>query len=83
MNLTPQAQTVLGDLQAGFELTARDARKFYRVRNLRARVSELRRAGFCVYTNRREGRTTYRLGQPKRSMIALAYNVHGPALFQA
>jgi hypothetical protein len=81
MSLTPQAQKVLNDLQAGFSLTPSQAKAFYGVRNLCARVAELRQAGYCVYTNKRNGRTYYRLGSPTKRMIQTAYSKLGPDAF--
>ena len=53
------------------------------VPSVRARISELRRAGYSVYANTRakDNKTFYRLGTPSRKMVAAAYAVLGSAAF--
>ena len=53
------------------------------VPSVRARISELRRAGYSVYANTRakDNKTVYRLGTPSRKMVAAAYAVLGSAAF--
>lgn len=68
-------------LSTGRAITANEARTRFGIRNLRARVNELRNEGFCVYTNRANSTTTYRLGRPSRAIVAAAYSVAGSALF--
>ena len=53
------------------------------VPSVRARISELRRAGYPVYANTRsqDNKTFYRLGTPSRKMVAAAYAVLGSAAF--
>lgn len=50
---------------------------------VRARVAELRAAGYAVYANTRakDGKTFYRMGRPSRAMVAQAYAVFGAAAF--
>jgi hypothetical protein len=67
-------------LSSGRTISAREARSRFGIRNLRARVNDLRNEGFCVYTNRGE-RTTYRLGRPSRAMVAVAYQAAGSSIF--
>ncbi len=67
-------------LSSGRTISVREARSRFGIRNLRARVNDLRNEGFCVYTNRGE-RTTYRLGRPPRTMVAVAYQAAGSSIF--
>lgn len=68
-------------LSSGRSITSRQART-YGIRNLRARVNDLRNEGYCVYTNRStKGKTSYRLGRPSRAIVAAAYQVAGSTLF--
>lgn len=69
-------------LSSGRSISAREARSRFGIRNLRARVNDLRTEGFCVYTNRGE-RTTYRMGRPSRAIVAAAYQVAGSTIFSA
>lgn len=46
-----------------------------------ARVSELRAQGHAIYTNRKDGKVTYRLGSPSRAMVAAAFAVAGSSMF--
>jgi hypothetical protein len=57
-------------------LTERQARKAG-IKNLRARVDELRKAGFAVYNNDGE----YRIGTPTRRMVQAAYRLLGGSAF--
>lgn len=67
-------------LSGGRTISAREARSRFGIKNLRARVNDLRSEGFCVYTNRGET-TTYRLGRPSRSMVRVAYKFAGSSIF--
>jgi DNA-binding Lrp family transcriptional regulator len=51
--------------------------------SVRARISELRSAGYSVYANTRakDNKTFYRLGTPSRKMVAAAYQLFGSAAF--
>ena len=53
------------------------------VPSVRARISELRRAGYSVYANTRarDNKTFYRLGKPSREMVAQAYAMFGAQAF--
>lgn len=77
-----QTEKVLSFLKSGRNLNPNQARSMFGVRNLRARVSDLRSEGYAVYTNTRRGKTTYRLGTPSRSMVAAAYAAIGTKAFQ-
>jgi hypothetical protein len=67
-------------LSTGRTISAAQARSRFGIRNLRARVNDLRSEGFCVYTNRGET-TTYRMGRPSRSIVAAAYQTAGSRIF--
>lgn len=68
-------------LSTGRTITSAQARSRFGIRNLRARINDLRSEGYCVYTNRSSNTTTYRLGRPSRAIVAAAYQVAGSALF--
>lgn len=68
-------------LSSGRSITAAQARSRFGVRNLRARVNDLRSEGFCVYTNRTSTGTSYRIGSPSRAMVTAAYQTAGSSLF--
>ena len=67
-------------LSTGRSISAAQARTRFGIRNLRARVNDLRSEGFCVYTNRGET-TTYRMGRPTRAIVAVAYQTAGSRIF--
>lgn len=77
-----QNEVLLKAFENGAELSERVADYFYGVRNLRARVAELREEGYAIYTNTQHGHTTYRLGQPSREMVRIAYRARGPKVFR-
>lgn len=76
-----QNERLVRYLVGGRSISASEARSRFGIRNLRARVNDLRTQGFCVYTNRDGSRTTYRMGTPSRAMVAVAYQVAGVRLF--
>ncbi len=81
-----QKQKILSVLKEGRELTAKQIASQFLVGSPTKVVSELRRDGYAIYLNRRvdtKGRETqkYRLGTPKRSMVALAAQVFGARAF--
>lgn len=82
--LKPQTQKVLNYFKSGRELNAAQAEGLFGVKNLRARVAELREEGYAVYTNRKpDGRhTAYRLGTPSKDMVAAAYFFLGDGAFR-
>lgn len=46
------------------------------------RVADLRSEGYSIYRNENtRGETTYRMGQPSRAMVAMAYAAAGAELF--
>lgn len=44
-------------------------------------VSNLRRQGHCIFTNKTQFGTMYKLGKPTKRMIAMAFAVAGPRCF--
>jgi hypothetical protein len=44
-------------------------------------VSRLRRKGMCIYTNRSNSGTIYKIGVPTARMIAMAFSVAGPRAY--
>lgn len=83
-----QKQKILNVLKEGRELTAKQIASQFHVGSPTKVVSELRRDGYAIYLNKRvdtKGRETskYRLGTPKRSMVALAANVFGAQAFDS
>jgi hypothetical protein len=78
-----QNERLVRFLSTGRSITPAQARSRFGIRNLRARVNDLRNEGFCVYTNRNTETTTYRLGRPSRAIVAAAYQVAGSRIFSA
>ena len=69
------AARILKFLKTGADITETQAQSRFGIVNVRARMSELRQAGFSIYLNEKvtgTGRTikTYRLGTPTRLMVA-------------
>jgi hypothetical protein len=69
-------------LTAGNTITSSEARERYGIRNLRARINDLRNQGYCVYTNRNNGTTSYRIGRASRAIVSAAYQVVGASIFR-
>lgn len=76
-----QNERLISYLSTGRSLTAAQARSRFGIRNLRARVNDLRNDGFCVYTNRTSTGTSYRMGTPSRAIVAAAYRRAGSTVF--
>lgn len=76
-----QNERIIQYLSTGRNLTAEQARSRFGVRNLRARVNDLRNNGFCVYTNRDGSGVSYRMGTPSRAIVAAAYRMAGSTVF--
>lgn len=77
-----QNERILRYLSTGRTLNASQARTRFGVRNLRARVNDLRNDGVCVYTNRNvDGTVEYRIGTPSRTIVATAYQAAGSTVF--
>lgn len=82
-----QKQKVLSVLKEGREITAKQIASQFQVGSPSKVVSELRRDGYAIYLNKRvdtKGRETqkYRLGTPKRAMVALAAQLLGARAFE-
>ena len=77
---TSVTSRILTCLKTGADITQAQARKRFGITNVRARMSELRQAGYAIYLNEKttaNGRTikAYRLGTPTRLMIAVGNTV--------
>lgn len=82
-----QMKKVLSVLKEGREVTAKQLEGQFGISSPTKVISNLRREGYAIYLNRRvdtKGRETmkYRLGTPKRSMVALAAHVVGAQAFE-
>ena len=79
MTTTTQTAKVAAALINGAELTAKQISSRYGVKNVRAVISRLRSEGLSIYLNKRvssyDGETymKYRIGTPKRSVVAAGY----------
>lgn len=76
-----QNERLIQYLSTGRTITSTQARSRFGVRNLRARVNDLRNDGFCVYTNRTSTGFSYRMGTPSRAIVAAAYSTAGSSIF--
>ena len=77
---TSVTSRILSYLKTGADITQVQARKRFGITNVRARMSELRQAGYSIYLNEKttaNGRTikAYRLGTPTRLVIAVGNTV--------
>lgn len=66
---------ILAFLKAGGNITANQAKEKFGITNVSARISELRKAGYPIYSNTRttnNGRSirVYELGTPTRRVVA-------------
>ena len=74
-----QAAKVAAALETGVELTAKQISSRYNVANVRAVISKLRSEGYSIFLNKRvssyDGETymKYRIGTPRRSVVAAGY----------
>jgi hypothetical protein len=83
MAKTTQKRKLINQFKSGKVITERQAETRLGVKNLSARVSELRADGYTIYTKRvaaNEG-SAYRMGNPTRKMIATAYKALGSKAF--
>lgn len=76
-----QKEIVLNFLNNGNTLSAAQAKNSFRIGNVREVVRRLRIDGNAIYTNRVNGRNVYRLGQPRKSVVAAAYARNGANAF--
>ena len=76
---TTQTERVAAALSTGAELTAKQITARYGVKNVRAVISRLRSEGYSFYLYKRvssyDGQTymKYRIGTPRRSVVAAGY----------
>lgn len=78
-----QNEFIRKHLNSGFTISPRVASEVYGIRNLRARINELRQQGVFVVTDRTGGFTTYSLARPNKNFIGLAYKLGGGSLFRS
>lgn len=69
------ATRILKYLKTGADITENQAKSRFGITNVRARMSELRQAGFPIYLNEKTTKSgdtikAYRLGTPSRLMVA-------------
>jgi hypothetical protein len=78
MAKTTKTERLLNYLMSGHDITEGQARSRFGIQNLSATASDLRFRGYAVYANRRtlgnnHEVTMYRLGAPRREVIAAGY----------
>jgi predicted ArsR family transcriptional regulator len=81
-------QRILSFLKSGGDITVNQARTRFGVKNVSARISEIRKAGYPVYLNTRmtnNGRTikVYTLGTATRRIVAAGQLVLSDPYFSA
>jgi len=69
-NMKSKQGRFLTALQKGQNFTEGQVTSRFGIKNVSATVSNLRSQGFCIYANKTNGITTYRLGAPTRAVIA-------------
>ncbi|CAB5221615.1 Helix-turn-helix domain containing protein [uncultured Caudovirales phage] len=83
--MTTNTERVLEALRAGEELTAKQISSRFGISNPTATIHSLRSKGYPIYLNNRKTKTgtssKYRIGTPKRSVIAAGYAALGAAAF--
>lgn len=81
MTTTTQTERLIRYLSTGRSITENVARSRFGIKNLSARISDLRAEGMCIYTNSSNGVSSYRIGTPNATMVKLAYSVAGSRPF--
>ena len=76
-----QTERLVRYLSTGRSITERTAMARFGIKNLSARISDLRAEGMCIYTNSSNGVSSYRIGTPNATMVKLAYRVAGSRPF--
>lgn len=69
---------ILGALKNGRDYTANQLRSRFGITDVSGRISDLRKAGYAIYTNRKttangKAINVYRLGTPTRKQLAAGY----------
>lgn len=70
MKKMTKKQKVLKLLSTGKNITWQTIRDKFDLTSPRAMVDTLRNEGHCIYTNKVNGKTAYRLGEPSKGVIA-------------
>lgn len=78
MAKTTKTERLLNYLMSGNDITEGQARSRFGIQNLSATASSLRFQGYAVYANRKtlgnnHEVTLYRLGAPRREVVAAGY----------
>jgi hypothetical protein len=72
-----KTQALVEAFKTGKELTADQISTKFGLSNPTASITGLRKAGYAIYLNNRNGVAKYRLGTPTRKMIAAGYAALG------
>lgn len=78
MNAKQKILSYLSKTSGYNTLTVKQAQNMFKIKNVSARVEELRKDGYAIYTNTRklaDGRTVtyYRLGTPSKKIVSAGY----------
>ena len=70
-------QKMLSVLQNNGVFTIKQARNRFGIKNVAARIHDLRKEGYCIYSNVKKNSkgkkvTTYRIGNPSRAIVRAA-----------
>jgi hypothetical protein len=72
-----KTEALIEAFESGKELTAAQISARFGLTNPTASITGLRKAGYAIYLNNRNGVSKYRLGKPTRKMIAAGYAALG------
>ena len=77
-DFTQVNRKLLAYLRSGRDITSEQARQRFGITNVSARIEDLRKAGFAIYSNKKRtasGRriSVYRLGTPSREQVAAGF----------
>jgi len=80
MNAKQKILSYLSKTSGYNTLTVKQAQKMFKIKNVGARIDELRKDGYSIYTNTRklaDGRkvTFYRLGTPSKKVVSAGFQV--------
>jgi len=70
-------EKMLSALKSNETFTVRQARSRFGIKNVAARIYDLRQEGYCIYSNEKtlstgKKATVYRLGKPSREIVKAA-----------
>jgi hypothetical protein len=78
--MTTKTNALVEAFESGKEFTAEQITKKFGLQNPTASITGLRKEGYAIYLNSRNGVSKYRLGKPTRRMVAAGYAVLGAEL---